>query len=37
MPGGVTVNELRLDPTFDPLRQLPGFQRLIAPSPTPGR
>ena len=29
-PGGVTVNELRLDPVWDPLRSHPGFQKLVA-------
>jgi hypothetical protein len=29
-PGGVTVNELRLDPVWDPLRSHPRFQKLVA-------
>jgi TolB-like protein/Tfp pilus assembly protein PilF len=28
--GGITVNELRYDPTWDPLRQNPRFQKLVA-------
>ena len=30
IPGGITVNELRLDPAWDPLRQHPQFQKLVA-------
>ena len=30
---GVTVNELRLDPTWDPLRRHPRFQDLVAQEP----
>lgn len=36
-PGGITVNELRLDPTWDPLRTYPAFQKLVAQEPAPGR
>jgi serine/threonine-protein kinase len=32
-PGGATVNELRFDPTWDALRQNPGFQKLVPPAP----
>ena len=37
MPGGVTVNELKFDPTWDALRQNPRFQKLIAATPAPSR
>jgi serine/threonine-protein kinase len=29
-PGGITGNELRFDPTWDPLRENPRFQKLVA-------
>ncbi len=29
-PGGITKSELRFDPTWDPLRQEPRFQKLLA-------
>lgn len=32
IPAGITLPELRLDPTWDPLRGDPQFQRLIAQS-----
>ena len=36
-PGGITVQELRLDPTWDPLRTHPGFAKLVATQPQAGR
>ena len=32
-PGGITLHELRLDPTWDPLRADPGFHKLVATAP----
>ena len=29
-PNGITANELRLEPTWDPLRQNPRFEQLLA-------
>ncbi len=29
-PSSLTVSLLRMDPRWDPLRKLPGFQRLVA-------
>ena len=34
-PAGITLNELRLDPTWDALRAHPGFQRLIVDAAGP--
>ena len=34
-PAGITVNELRLEPTWDPLRANPAFQRLLDRPPSP--
>ena len=32
-PAGITRAELRLDPTWDVLRQNPRFQKLVGPEP----
>jgi hypothetical protein len=34
IPSDVSVNLLRYDPTWDPLRGNPGFQRLVAAPPS---
>ncbi|HEY3663452.1 MAG TPA: tetratricopeptide repeat protein [Chthoniobacterales bacterium] len=31
IPAGITVNELRRDPSWDPLRSDPRFQRMVGP------
>ena len=36
VPAGITANELRHDPTWDPLRDEARFQKLIAPGPAGG-
>ncbi len=36
VPAGVTVNELRLDPTWDRLRDNPHFQKLVGEEPSDG-
>ena len=36
-PGGITLSELRLDPTWDPLRQHEGFQKSVATPAANGR
>jgi hypothetical protein len=33
--GGVTVNELRFDPMWDPLRNHPRFEKLLTYQETP--
>ncbi|MBA3881440.1 MAG: tetratricopeptide repeat protein [Chthoniobacterales bacterium] len=33
-PSGITTSELRVDPTWDPLRQNPRFEKLIEQAPT---
>ncbi len=36
VPAGLTVNELRLDPTWDRLRDNPHFQKLMGEEPSDG-
>ena len=36
-PAGVTVNDLRFDPTWDALRQNPRFQKLVSQDAAGGR